>query len=257
MINMSRVNKLKEMLSQGKTMIGPFMKLSSPAVVEVMGNAGFDFVIIDTEHGPISTETAENLIRAAELVGITPIVRVSNNDPNQISKALDIGALGIQIPQISSAPDAEKAVKSCKYSPMGERGVCRFVRAASYSAMDRFEYFSTSNDETLVILQIEGTEGINELDRILEVPGVDIIFLGPYDLSQSLGLPGQIDHPKVEEKMREVISKAKRKGITIGTFVDNISNANKWQNAGVQYISYSVDVGIFYEAGQDIIKKLR
>ncbi|NLZ53296.1 MAG: aldolase [Thermoanaerobacteraceae bacterium] len=254
---MLRVNKLKEKLNQGKTVIGPFMKLSSPAVVEVLGNAGFDFVIIDTEHGPISTETAENLIRAAELVGITPIVRVSNNDSNQISKALDIGALGIQVPQISSGEDAKKAVKSCKYSPKGERGVCRFVRAASYSAMNRFEYFSMSNNETLVILQVEGTEGVNELDQILEVPDVDIIFLGPYDLSQSLGLPGQIDHPKVEAKMCEVISKAKKKGITIGTFVDNISNANKWQSLGVQYISYSVDVGIFYEAGQDIIKKLK
>lgn len=256
-MDMSRVNKLKEMLGQGKTAIGPFMKLSSPAVVEILGNAGFDFVIIDTEHGPISMETAENLIRAAELVNVTPIVRVSDNDPNQISKALDIGAMGIQIPQISGVDDAEKAVNSCKYSPMGERGVCRFVRAASYSAMDRYEYFSMSNAETLVILQIEGIEGINELDGILEVPGVDIIFLGPYDLSQSLGLPGQIDHPKVEAKMREVINKAKKKGVTIGTFVDNISNANKWQSVGVQYISYSVDVGIFYEAGQDIINKLR
>lgn len=256
-MNMSKVNKLKEMLNKGNTVVGPFVKLTSPAVIEILGNAGFDFVIIDKEHGPISTETAENLIRAAELVGITPIIRVSNNNPHQISKALDIGARGIQIPHISSGHDAEQAVKSCKYFPMGERGVCRFVRAASYSAMDRFEYFSMSNAETLVIVQIEGIEGINEIDRILEVPGIDIIFLGPYDLSQSLGLQGEIDHPKVEAKMCEVISKAKKKGITIGTFVDNISNANKWQSVGVQYISYSVDVGIFYEAGQDIIKRLR
>lgn len=243
-------------MSQDEVVFGPFMKLNNPAIVEIFGNSGFDFVIIDTEHGPTSMETAENLVRAAELVGATPIVRVSSNDSDKISRALDIGAQGIQIPQISNKADAEKAVKSAKFFPLGERGVCRFVRAASYSAKERYKYFSESNYETLIILQIEGLEGVKNIDEILKVDGIDILFLGPYDLSQSLGIPGQVDDPAVEKEMLKVVRKAREQGKVVGTFVDNVYEAVKWKKAGIKYISYSVDVGILYEAGREIIKNL-
>jgi len=111
---------LKEALQDGKVVFGPFLKFTDPAVVEIMGFAGFDFVIIDTEHGPISMENAQNMIRAAESVNITPIIRVGSNDEVLILRALDIGAQGIEIPQINSKPDAVRAVKSVKYSPQGE-----------------------------------------------------------------------------------------------------------------------------------------
>lgn len=130
-------NNLKEVLKEGKIVLGPFMKFTDPAAVEIMGFAGFDFVIIDAEHGPISMENAQNMIRAAESVNITPIIRVSNNDEALILRALDIGAQGIEIPQINSKSQAIKAIKSVKYSPQGERGVCRYVRAANYSSMDK------------------------------------------------------------------------------------------------------------------------
>ena len=120
-------NNLKKALHDSKIVSGPFLKITDPAVVEIIGFAGFDFVIIDAEHGPISMENAQNMIRAAETVNITPIIRVGNNDEALILRALDIGAQGIEIPQINSRSDAVRAVKSVKYSPQGERGVCRYV----------------------------------------------------------------------------------------------------------------------------------
>jgi len=250
-------NYLKRTLNEGKVVFGPFMKFTDPAAVEIMGFAGFDFVIIDTEHGPISIETAQNMIRAAESVNITPIIRVGNNDESFILRALDIGAQGIEIPQINSKPDAVRAVKSVKYSPQGERGVCRYVRAANYSSMDKFKYFESANKETMIIAHIEGVQGINNLDEILSVSGIDVIFLGPYDLSQSLGIPGQVNHPLVTEKMKEVVTKCKESKFAAGTFADDVETAKSWISLGVQYISFSVDVGILYNASKNIANKLK
>ena len=250
-------NNLKEVLKEGKNVFGPFMKLTDPAVVEIMGFAGFDFVIIDAEHGPISMQNAQNMIRAAESVNITPIIRVGSNDEALILRALDIGAQGIEIPQINSKPDAVRVVKSVKYSPQGERGVCRYVRAANYSSMDKFKYFKSANKETMIIAHIEGVEGINNLDEILSVSGIDVIFIGPYDLSQSLGIPGQVNDPLVVEKMKEVVLKCMQNKVAVGTFADDVETAKSWVSLGVQYMSFSVDVGILYNASKNIVGKLK
>ncbi|MBA7573024.1 5-keto-4-deoxy-D-glucarate aldolase [subsurface metagenome] len=252
-------NNLKIALKEGKVVFGPFVKLIEPAVVEILGYSGFDFVIIDAEHGPISIESIQNLLRAAESVNTTAIIRVGNNDEILIQRALDIGAQGVQIPQINSKFDAAKAISSAKYSPEGKRGVCRFVRAANYSSMDKFEYFKVANEETLVIIHIEGSEGIDNLDEILSIVrgGIDVIFIGPYDLSQSLGLSGQLDHPLVIEKMKEVVCKCKKNKIAVGTFVDDVDTAKIWVSMGVQYISYAVDTGILYQASKSIVDNLK
>jgi len=195
---------------------------------------------------------AENMIRAAHLANMSAVVRVGENNPNMISRALDIGADAVEIPQISTKEDALNAVKASKFSPLGERGVCRYVRAAKYSSMDKSEYFKYANENTLVIIHIEGMEGIENLDKILEVDGIDVIFIGPYDLSQSLGIPGDVNNIKVEEKMKEVVNKASAKGKIVGTFVDDIESAKKWKSLGIQYMSYAVDVGIIYDSFKKI-----
>ena len=254
---MMKKNNLKEALMNGKAVFGPFLKITDPAVVEIMGFAGFDFVIIDQEHGPISVQSAQNMIRAAESVNINPIIRVANNDESLILRALDIGAQGIEIPQINCKSDALRAVNSVKYSPQGDRGVCRYVRAANYSSMDKFKYFECANKETMIIIHIEGVKGINNLDEILSVSGIDIVFIGPYDLSQSLGIPGKVNDSLVVEKMKEVVLKCKQHKIAVGTFADDVQTAKRWTSLGVQYMSFSVDVGILYEAGKGIINELK
>jgi len=249
------LSEFRKKIGRGQCVFGPFMKTSDPAFVEIAGRAGFDFTILDMEHGPADFSLLQNLIRAAECAGTLPVVRVSKLDEVSISRALDVGARGVQLPQIETAEEAARAVMYAKFAPDGVRGVCRFVRAANYSATDRFEYFEEAN-RNLIILQLEGCKAIDSIDDILGVKGFDIIFIGPYDLSQSLGVPGQIDHPLVEEKMRYITQKARARGVVTGTFVDDISMVKKWTSLGVQYISYSVDVGIFYEACLQIRKSI-
>lgn len=248
---------LKKRLSKGETVIGPFMKLNSPALVEIFGLAGFDFVIIDAEHGPYNMESAEDLIRAAELVGISPIVRVRNSEPSLISRALDLGAEGIIVPQVTTADEARAVAKASRFAPEGERGVCRFVRAARYTHEDKFSYFERANRETVVIVIIEGSKGVENLDDILTLPGIDTIFIGPYDLSQSLGLPGQIKNPRVLQEMKKIIDKARRENVAVGTFVEDIDSAREWMEMGVQFIAYRVDTGIIYQAVREIIDKFK
>lgn len=251
----SIIKNFKDKLN-GNGAIGVFSKTCDPAFIEAMGYAGVDYVIIDLEHGPNCVQSVQNLIRGAQVAGIMPIVRVKESCASVMSEVLDIGAGGIQVPQITTKEEAENVIKRTKFAPVGERGVCRFVRAAQYSAKDRFEYFKDANN-TVTILQIEGQEGINNIEDIISVEGIDVIFIGPYDLSQSLGVAGQIDHPMVEKKMLEIIKACSEKGITVGTFVDTVENARKWQKLGVKYISYSVDMGIFYEAIRDILKNIK
>ncbi len=255
-------NKLKEKLINGEVVIGPFLKIVDPAIVEIAGKAGFDFVLIDTEHGPISIESAQNMIRAAEVVNITPIIRVLENDEGKILRALDIGAHGVEVPQINSKKQATNLRKAAKFSPQGERGVCCYVRSADYSQINssnelKRNYFKNANKETLIIAHIEGLDGIKNIDEILEEDVIDVLFLGPYDLSQSLGIPGEVSDIKVEKKMKEIIEKASNKNKIIGTFVDNAEDARKWIAAGVQFIAYSVDVGIFYNACTNILTDLK
>jgi len=236
--------------------VGMFSKTCDPAFIEVMGYAGMDYVIIDLEHGPNTIQTAQNLVRAAQVAEIFPIVRVKEGCEAVMCEALDIGAGGIQVPQITTRAEAEAVLSRVKFHPDGQRGVCRFVRAADYSAKDRFQYFSDAN-KSVIILQIEGKEGIDNIDEILGVKGIDVLFIGPYDLSQSLGLTGQIEHPLVEEKMLEIVQKCAQRGAAVGTFVDTPANAAKWRGRGVKYISYSVDVGIFYSAVSELAAKLK
>ncbi len=254
---MIRQNVLKKKLDQNKIVLGPFVRINSSTTVEIIGYAGFDFCILDMEHGPLDFENVENLIRTATLSGCTPVVRVSENSESLILRALDAGAQGVQIPQITNKESAVKAVNSCYFYPRGNRGVCRFTRSAQYSHIPRNLYFSNANNEVLVILMIEGKEGIEKLEEILEVEGIDVIFIGPYDLSQSLGVPGQVESKIVKDAMRKAIEIAARKNVVVGTFADTLELAKEWMKLGVQYISYSIDTGIFYEYSKKLVEELR
>jgi 4-hydroxy-2-oxoheptanedioate aldolase len=246
---------MKEKLQKGEVVLGPFMKFSDPAAVEVAGLAGFDFVIIDMEHGPISYESAQNLVRAAQLRNITPVIRVPENKEIYIQRALDIGAGAVQVPQVSTVEAARLVAGASKFFPQGARGMCRYVKAANYSATEKSEYFRKANEDVLTIIHIEGLEGVRNLHEIVKVPGIDIIFIGPYDLSQSCGVPGQVDHPEVVAKMTEAVTMARKNGKVVGTFVESPESVAKWAKLGVQYLSYSVDVGIYMKACEDIVHK--
>jgi 4-hydroxy-2-oxoheptanedioate aldolase len=232
------------------------MKALDASFMEITGYAGFDFAILDMEHGPASFADMQNLIRGAALGGLVPIVRTYDSSETAISKALDLGAGGVQVPQIQSAEEARAVVRAAKYFPKGERGVCRFVRAARYSATPRNEYFAKAN-EALLILQVEGRKGLDNLDGILGVEGLDILFIGPYDLSQSLGVPGDVANPKVVAAIKEISERARKVNVVTGVFADTPEAARRWKAAGIQYMSYLTDVGIYLEACRGILDAIK
>lgn len=241
------MSKFKERLKNGEKLFGPFINMNYPAVVEVAGMAGFDFCIIDNEHGEIPVERTLDMIRACKLAGIPSIVRVYEGNPELIDKALDLGADGVQIPNIGSKEAAEIAVSAAKFAPEGSRGCNRYVRAGKYGSIDKADFFGKANDETAVILQVEGQDGVQALPDILKVKGFDVLFVGPYDLSASLGIPGQVNHPKVIAQMEEIMRQAKEVGVAVGFFCDDVATAVEWKNRGVQYVSFSSDIGQLYE----------
>ena len=145
---------------------------------------------------------------------------------------------------------------AARFFPRGDRGVCRYVRSAAYSSMDRHEYFQMANERTITIAHLEGVRAVENMDEIMSVDGVDILFIGPYDLSQSVGVPGEVTHPSVIKQMEKVIAAAKAAGKLVGTFADDVTAAKHWIEAGVMYIAVSVDVGIFYDACKDIAASL-
>lgn len=233
-------------LRNGDVVFGVFCKTSAPEMIECLGYAGFDFCILDQEHGPIGMETLQNLIRAAEMSGICPIVRAGEIDESGISHPLDVGVAGVQVPQVNSLEDAKRVIELSRYAPRGKRGVCRFVRAARYSDMDRQSYFQSAN-ETIIVLQLEGS-AISAYKEVVQLPDVDVFFIGPYDISQTLGMTGQIDAPEVQAKVKEIIGIVRAAGKAAGVFADTPEQAKRWIDAGCQYIAYSVDYGIFIEA---------
>jgi 4-hydroxy-2-oxoheptanedioate aldolase len=214
--------QIKTRASKGDCIFGAFVRIPEPTITEILGYSGLDFVVIDMEHGPMSNYHAESIVRAAQGTNIASFIRVRENSETMILRALDTGASGIQIPQINTVSSAQNAVRASHFYPKGFRGVCRFTRNAEYSKIPVGDYFNKSNDNTLVILQIEGTGGVDNIDKILEVPGIDVIFLGPYDLSQAIGLTGQVGHPEVLKIIEKITKKARDKKIAVASFADNL-----------------------------------
>lgn len=251
------MRSFKDKLKHEENVFGPFWKTCSSALVEVLGNAGFDFFIIDMEHGPHSVETVETLIRAANISGVAPIVRVPENTESAILRPLDGGAAGILVPHVSTKTEAKKAVLASKFFPIGERGMDIYARSARYGRIPKEEYLAEANEKTVVVLQIEGLEGVKSLGDILEVEGIDVVFIGPYDLSQSMGIPGEVGHPKLISEMERMVKLIRTAGIAAGTYVDDPETAKRWTDLGIQFISILVDVVIFHRGCRDLMKELK
>jgi 4-hydroxy-2-oxoheptanedioate aldolase len=212
-----RENTAKAKLKEGQAIIGPIVGFTSPHLVEIAGHAGFDFVFIDCEHGPIGLDECEAMVRAADLVGLSTIVRVPENNPQQILRYLDLGAHGVQVPHLTSKDDALRVVDATKYAPKGSRGMGG-GRAAEYGlgAITGEDFLEYANQQTWVSGMIEDLEGIKNLDQILTVDGLDIIAIGPNDLAGSLGYPGQMNHPEVQRTIDEIIAQARAAGKAVG-----------------------------------------
>lgn len=254
---MSKIT-FKNKLASGSAIIGTFLQIPAAEIPEIFGFENFDFGIVDAEHGTLGVNTSIELLRACDAAGLASIYRVPGVDHHKIGQVLDIGASAVMVPNIQSKEGAEHAVRAAKYYPQGNRGVCPFTRAAAYNGIDQdTDYYNRSNRETAVILQIEGTEGIDSLDKILEVAGIDGIFIGPFDLSQSLGIPGQINHSNVLKAIEDIVKRAGGKHIAVGIFAVSVEQVERYVKTGVRFIAYGTDTLIVQRACRDLYKVLK
>jgi 2-keto-3-deoxy-L-rhamnonate aldolase RhmA len=251
-----RTNTLKQKLRDGKAVFGAMITFPAPPVVEMLGYMGFDWVLIDNEHGSITVDTAEEMVRAAELTGVAPIVRPVANRPEVIAPFLDRGAWGVQVPHVNTAAEAQAAVRACKYFPDGDRGIFSSGRPAEYGMGGSTpEYVAKANANTLVCLMLEEVEAVENISEIVKVKGVDVLFIGSGDLSQSMGYPGQQTHPEVQALMERGVKQIRESGIAAGVSCPD-SLVPKFLGLGVRYFHSSVG-RLLQTAGESYLKTMR
>lgn len=239
--------KLKQAFKEGQTLVGTWLNAASPVQVETIGYAGFDFVILDTEHSAYDIAGCENLVRAADAARLPCLVRVSDDNPTSVSKVLEYGAQGVVVPHVGSRAEAEESVRKAHYPPVGARGAAPSIRAAHYGQTAWPDYLAQARAETMVVLQIEGHDGIQNLEAIMAVAGVDVLFVGPFDLSTVLGISGQLDHPLLLDTVGDIVQRARANNIAVGIWMPTPEQAGPWIERGVQLISVASNDLIFME----------
>ncbi len=251
-----RKNLTKEKILAGETAYGVFVNVSNPSIVEIVGHLGFDFALIDAEHGPMGLESCEQMIRAADAVNITPLVRIAMNIQQNILRFLDMGALGVQLPLLNTRADVENVVRSVKYRPEGRRGLAG-VRANNWGLSGPLgEYVQEANRETLVVAQIETLEAVENLKEILTVPDIDVIFIGPNDLSQAMGYPGQMKHPEVQKLIDRLVQEIHAVGKATGTVAYDADTLKLRKEQGFKFIVYNV-VAMIVKSGREYLQLAR
>lgn len=230
-------NRTKAKLRAGECVFGCFFRTPDPTLAEFMGYLGWDFLIFDAEHGSLDPNRCEDMVRAAELRGVTPLVRVTTNQPPVLLRYLDAGAQGLHVPWVDTAADAERALQAIKYHPRGTRGLAGVRPGAFGEQMSLPDYVARANQQTLTILQLESPAAIGNLDAILAVPDVDVLFLGRTDLSHSLGFPGQTDRPEVEALVERAVRRISASDVALGVVVPDIDEAQRWRRRGARYIA--------------------
>ncbi len=254
---MLKENFLKKKLASGKPTIGTWVVVPSQTNVEIYSSAGLDFLIIDQEHGPINFETAQAMCTSCELHETSPLMRIGDINKAFIQNALDIGVHGIQIPNIESKNDAKKVIEYSKYPPVGDRGLSPFTRAGNFNGDNAKKLTEKANDNTLTILNIEGRGAVDNLDEILEVKDFDVIFVGLFDLSKSLGIPGEVNNPLVLKNLDEIIKKTHKINKSVGTIATSHETLKMFCDMGATYLVYKVDCDVIRDSYHEVVNLIK
>jgi 2-dehydro-3-deoxyglucarate aldolase/4-hydroxy-2-oxoheptanedioate aldolase len=252
-----RVNQVKKALAEGKTQLGTSTaQIRSVEVARLLAAAGFNWTFIDSEHGPFDLETLHDYCRVANLSGLCPIVRVSDLQYSLIARALDIGAQGVLFPRVESPDLLEKAVSWAKFPPAGIRGYGLGAWQVDYEAHSFSEIIEHVNANTMVVLQIETKRAFEAREELLSVKGIDAVMVGPADLSISLGVPGEFQHPRVVETMEAIRDTCNARGIAPGTQTRTVQLAKFWKERGMRFLGCGSEIGMMFGGASEIIKQL-
>jgi len=251
-----KVNPVKQLLRQGKVALGTISSIPSPTVVELIAYMGFDFVLLDGEHGTFDELVCEDLVRAAESKGLSTVVRVPRNERGTTSRFLETGAQGVMVPSVNTAAEARLAVEAVRYPPLGRRGLGP-GRAAEYGLTQNLgDYAREANEQNLLVIQVEDIEAVRNLDAILSVAGFDVVMIGPSDLSKSMGLAGRYDDPQVLAVIEEVVQKVLAAGISLGMLASDPPTAAKEIARGARLIVCGI-TRLIVGAGRSYVKGVR
>jgi len=252
-----KMKTLKEKLKANELTIGSWISLGNTAIAEIMANAGFDWLVVDMEHSAITLHEAQQLIQVIELSGVTPLVRVGENNHTIIKRVMDAGAHGVIVPMVNSAEDAIKAVSAVKYPPAGTRGV-GLARAQGYG-LDFKRYKDWVNKESIVIVQIEHINAIENVERILQVKGVDAGIIGPYDLSASMGHPGEYEIKEVKEAIKKFTDVCRKLNKVAGFHVvmPDHEEFKKKQDEGFNFLAFGLDTLFLGTKCADELSKIK
>ncbi len=247
-------NCVKKQLDEGKKTTGAWLQLASPLSAEILARAGFDWLMVDMEHAPGDITTLLSQVQAISTTKAIPFVRAPWNDAVIIKRILDTGVMGVLIPYVNTKAEAEHAVKACKYPPAGIRGVAGSTRAAGFG-QNSMEYISSANEDILVLTAIETPEAVGNLDAILSVPGLDGLFIGPMDLSASMGYLGNIQHTEVQKLIGEIEEKTLSAGKFLGTVAGSWNDAQLKYEKGYQLLTLMSDSVCLADQAQKIVSR--
>jgi len=253
-----RVNHTRERLAKGEVVYGCGLQVyRSSEIPRAFAAAGFDYVFIDMEHGSFNLETVHDLIVSSNLAGITPIVRVGEVQYTLCDRLLDQGAQGIILPRVEDPKVLAEAIGWMKFPPVGKRGYGVNPTMIDYEARGFPEIIEHQNRENLVVVQVETTTAVERADELLSQKGVDIVMIGPADLSISLGVPGQFDHPKMIETISKMIEKCNQHGVVPGIQTRSVAMARQWAERGMRFIGVAAEYVLLLEKARETVAQLR
>lgn len=245
--------QLKRKLTKGEYVIGTWCELPSPEVINVLAKAGLDFVIIDMEHGAMDFNLAGKMVTAAEVENSFPLIRVAKNDDSDILRALETAPEGIIVPHIETEEDRLKTIHYAKFPPIGDRSLNPYTRAGGYHSSKNFT--TNENENSFIGLIIEGKAGIQNIDRIIDDKYVDLVYVGTYDISSMLGIPGDTKNPLVIDTLVKITKRARAKKKAVGCLFHNPQEMALFQKIGIQFLCYKVDTSIIYDDIYKIMQK--
>ncbi|UCH63409.1 MAG: hypothetical protein JSU77_02845 [Fidelibacterota bacterium] len=252
------MTNLKKTLNEGGLVIGTLLsEVRNPNVAYMLAQCGYEYFVIDNEHGTFSPETVSNMIAAARGAGIAALVRIPEIRRETILKPLDSGATGLLVPQVNTADQAREIIHHAKYPPMGDRGVGLRRAHSRYGRVDATEYLKQANEDTFIAVQAENSTSIENMEEIAAVPGIDCVFVGPSDLSVSLGIPGQVTHPREVEAIDRVLEVCQKHDIITGILMFDAALLKPWIEKGMRFVAYGSDISLLADAAAQGIEDLR